>query len=36
MDDDSCMVDIARYFIEFVQEDRAAMRAVPRGHQAHA
>ena len=37
MDEDSCMVDIARFFLEFVQDESLRqVPAVPRRHQAHA
>ena len=37
MDEDTCMVDIARYFLNFLKgESLRQVRAVPRGHQAGA
>jgi len=36
-DEDTCMVDFARYFMTFVQEESVRqVCAVPRGHQSHA
>jgi NADH-quinone oxidoreductase subunit F len=34
MDDDSCMVDVARFFLDFIQESCGV--ALPGGYQAHA
>jgi len=31
MDDQTCMVDVARYFISFLTESRAGSAPVPRG-----
>ncbi len=37
MDEDSCMVDVARFFLDFVQDESLRqVRALPRGHQADA
>ena len=37
MDEDSCMVDVARYFLEFVQEESCEkMRSLPRRYKADA
>jgi len=37
MDEDTCMVDVARYFLDFVQDESCGKwRAVPGGHEAYA
>ena len=37
MDEDTCMVDVARYFVDFSKEESCGqVRSVPRGHQADA
>ncbi len=36
MDEGTCMVEVARFFMKFTQHEPAEVRAVPRGNQAYA